>query len=128
MFSEDVANVLTGRLGTYPYLALAFGLFFVGPPLLVIEFAYLLGHRDGRDRGGILVGLSVAVWASLCWVIVPYCGAYPCLPALVITTAANTPPMDSLQGELLLHAANFALWPSLGWLVFRAANSIRKGS
>ncbi|HEX8200947.1 MAG TPA: hypothetical protein VF590_10690 [Isosphaeraceae bacterium] len=119
MFSEDMGNFLTRHLGVVPYIVLAFGLFLV-PVLLLVALAYLLAHGRRGGRDGLLLGFGVAAWASLCWLVVPYCGGYPCLPGLAaVTLVFGMQPVDTLEEELLVHAVNFLLWPTVGWSVFR---------
>jgi hypothetical protein len=118
MFSEDVANWLTQHVGTVPYLVFVFALALL-LPLLMGAGAYLVVAKERRRaRDGLLLGVAVAAWASLCWLVVPYCGAYPCLPALAVIVASGGSPVDTLPEELLVHATNFVLWPTAGWLVF----------
>ena len=131
MFSDDVAHFLTQHLGTVPYMVLAFSLLLVVPALLSAVF--VRPFTDGRCRRyvGLLAGLAVAVWASLCWLVVPYAGGYPCLPGLVVTMLIfRAPPIDTLPEELLVHAVNFVLWPAAGWQVrrwcYRAQVTTRK--
>jgi hypothetical protein len=128
MFSEDVANWLVRQLGTAPYLVLAFALGFLGPVLLAAAFGYLLayGRRSGRD--GLLFGIGVATWASLCWLVVPYCGGYPCLPGLMAAAVVFTPPIDTLPKEMLVHTVNFVVWPMAGWLFFHVRALVRRGN
>ena len=119
MFSEDVANFLIQHLGTIPYLVPAFGLFLVVPILILLALTYFLvkSRREGFD--GVLFGFAIGAWASICWLVVPYCGAYPCLPGLLATMVVfQAPPVDTLPEELLVHAVNFVLWPAAGWLLF----------
>jgi hypothetical protein len=121
VFCEDVANWLMRTIGTTPYLVFAFALGLLVPVLLGAAFIYLLISGWRSPRYGLLLGLAVAVWASLCWLVVPYCGAYPCLPGLIATMLVfDASPIDTLPEELFIHAVNFALWPAAGWLWFRA--------
>ena len=118
MFSEAVANFLTQRLGTIPYLSIAFGLFFAMPAIFLMACRNIIANGRRGRRDGLLLGFAVAAWASLCWLIVPYCGGYPCLPGLVAARALFGPGAgDTLRQELLVHAVNFSLWPAVGWLV-----------
>lgn len=118
MFSEDVGNFLIQHFGLVPYLVLAFALFLLGPTMLLIAFSRLWvnGRRGGWD--GLLLGFGMAAWASLCWLVVPYCGGYPCLPGLLILSVLGTGPVDALWKELVVHATNFLLWPIIGWSLF----------
>lgn len=125
MFSEDVANWLIGHLGTIPYLVLAFAIELLAPVLLLLVFVYVLATGRGSGRACLLLGGCVAAWASLSWLMVPYCGGYPCLPGLVATMVVfGATPVDTLPQELFLHAVNFVLWPSVGWLLFRLKASL----
>ena len=119
MYSEDVANWLIGQIGRIPYLVLAFAFGQLVPVLLVLAFVYLMANGQRGGWYGLLLGLGVAVWASLCWLAVPYCGGYPCLPGLVASMVVfGTSPVDTLPEELFIHAVNFVVWPAAGWLLF----------
>ncbi len=83
MLNETIADSLCILLGRKGYLVLAFGLM-PGVPLgLGVLFVIAFRKRYSR-RFGLLFGFAVAVWASLCWIVVPYCGVYPVLPGGVI--------------------------------------------
>src|SRR5205823_6359288 len=97
-------------------LVLALGL--LVPWLLSVAFAYLLATGRGGGRAGLLLGGGVAAWASLCWLSVPYCGGYPCLPGLMVAEFARVSPAEAARHELTVHATNFLLWPGMGWLAF----------
>ncbi len=119
MFSEDVGNFLTQHLGVIPYLALAFTLFLLVPLLLLRAFVKLWASERRGSLDGLSLGIGMAVWASLCWLMVPYCGGYPCLPGLLLLAVLGAAPVDAIWKELLVHTSNFLLWPGMGWLLFR---------
>jgi hypothetical protein len=119
MFTEDVANFLTRHLGVIPYLVLTFALFFVVPVRLAVRFGRLEVKAERRRRDGVLFGFGIATWASLCWLTVPYCGGYPCLPALIVLLAFGSAPVETLTEEMRVHAVNFVVWPLFFWLMVR---------
>lgn len=114
MFTETVAEALNRTLGA-GYLIIAYGLMLAAPLGLVNLF--LVGLRTGRGSSfGLLAGIAVAVWASLCWIVVPYCGCYPNIPGAAIGGVAfgvGTPGQ-----EVSVHLTNLTLWPLFGWLPF----------
>jgi hypothetical protein len=126
MFTETVAEALNRSLGV-GYLIIAFGLMGAVPLGLLILSIVGLQRRYG-SRFGLLVGIAVAVWASLCWIIVPYCGGYPDLPGMVLGGVCFG--VGTWGQEISVHATNLILWPLLGWLLFRAVgqgNTAREG-
>jgi hypothetical protein len=68
---------------------------------------------------------DLASWASACWLIVAYCGGYPCLPGLIVSGALGVQPENTWQHEAVIHGVNFTLWPSLGWLLFSIREAFR---
>jgi hypothetical protein len=66
-------------------------------------------------------------WASICWLTVPYLGAYPNVPALIAKGLLfKFGPVETVAEELTLHLANFLIWPLLGWSVVRAHLAIMR--
>src|SRR5690242_13285768 len=129
MLSEWVLRHLQRMMGTTLYVVLAYALFTIVPLILIGLFFWLfLNGRWGPSRDGLAVGIAVAVWASTCWLVVPYCGGYANLPGLFLVMAFG-PPVDTWWKELLVHATNFILWPLVGWLFFRTAlKGVESGS
>lgn len=121
MFSDTVSDVLSRNLGREGYVLVAILLMTLVPAVL---FATLSGLWALGVRGrlcGVMAGGLVALWASACWVTVPYCGAYPNLVgALIGAVVFGT---DTWGWELSVHATNIAVWPLAGWLVFRPAHT-----
>src|SRR5262249_3662151 len=115
---------LARSIGTIPYLVLAFALFLLGPILLPIAFAKLWARGRPGGWDGLLLGAGVAAWASLCWLVGPYCGGYPCLPGLVLVMVLGASPVDAVWKELVVHVTNFLLWPGLGWALFQAKGPV----
>jgi hypothetical protein len=95
-----------------------------GPVALLIWLARLLiaGQRGGRD--GLVWGLGTAAWASASWLIVPYCGAYLSLPALLALEFVGVGREPWWLRELVVHGLNFVMWPSLGWLLFQGRQAV----
>ena len=123
MYSEDILNFLKQHLGVVPVLVLMFLLLLV-PGILAITFIFFLMRSKSRCYFGLLLGLGLGVWASLCWLLIPYMGAYPNLPGLLLMLIFTSSPVDTLAEELFVHAVNFTLWPMAGWAVFRAKVAI----
>jgi len=114
MLTETVAEALNRLLGA-GYLVIAFGLMGAAP--LGLLFLFLFGLRAGRGSSfGLLAGITVAVWASLCWIVVPYCGCYPNIPGAAIGGVAFG--VGTWGQEICIHLTNLTLWPLLGWLPF----------
>jgi hypothetical protein len=111
--SENVARFLVQHLGTVPYLVLAFGLFLVGLALLLLTLRRLLANRQRGHFDGLVLGFTLAIWASLCWILVPYCGGYPCLPSLIVVKVVfQGLPVSTLPEGALIHVVNFVFWPA----------------
>ena len=115
MYAEFLANGIIQLAGLFVYLVIAFGLFTAVPALLLIRCIIFLRRGHGARRG-LLLGFAAAVWASLCWLLVPYCGGYPNITGMVIGAAIGGP--GSWQQEIAVHVLNFLFWPIFGWVVF----------
>ena len=116
MLTETVAHALL-RLFGVGYLVIAFALMTVLPLCL---FAFLVWAYSRGQKGawyGLLAGCTVAVWASTCWIVIPYCGGYPNLPGIII--GASLFGVNTWGWEFSVHVTNVILWPVLGWLAFR---------
>jgi hypothetical protein len=123
MFSETISRFLT-HLGEAAYFGLVAVLLLAVPIVLVwLVAAPLIRERDCGSRYGLVAGLAVASWASLCELCLPYIGLYPNLPgaALALVVGANAPWV----GELCIHGTNAVLWPLLGWFGFRFRQNLR---
>jgi hypothetical protein len=115
MFAEKVADTLNRLLGV-GYLIIAFGLMGAVPLVLLVLLQIGLSKGCG-PRFGVSVGITVAVWASLCWIVVPYCGGYPNIPGMVIGAVACG--VGTWGQEISVHVTNLLLWPFLGWALFK---------
>ena len=116
MFNERVADTLNQWLGV-GYVIICFGLMGVVPFGLLALF--IIGILKGYGpRFGLLLGITVAVWACLCWIVVPYCGGYPNLPGMMIGAAAFG--VGTWGQEISVHVTNLFLWPYFGWALFKA--------
>jgi hypothetical protein len=124
MFTETAAETLNRLLGV-GYLIIAFGLMGAVPLGLLALLSVGLSRGYG-PRFGLCLGLTVAVWASLCWVVVPYCGGYPNIPGVVIGGAAFG--VGTWGQETSVHATNLLLWPFAGWALFRSVRRTRRES
>ena len=122
MYSEDVLNFLKQQLGFEATLVLMCILIVVPPGGLLVTSLVFLITSQSRGYTGLLLGLGVAIWASLCWLVIPYIGGYPNLPSLLILLVFSIPP-DTLAAELFIHAVNFTIWPILGYVLFREGKS-----
>ena len=60
----------------------------------------------------------MAAWASAAWLGVPYLGAYPNLPALLLAMTFFEPGTPGQ--ETVVHLFNFTLWPFVGAAAFHA--------
>ena len=126
MFNGDIVDFLTNHFGTLPFILFVF-LLLLAPVAVVVVFVYAsVKQRRGR-RNGLLLGLGMAFWASLCWLIVPYCGGYACLPGLVcvVLLEMSGVPVGDVLKEILIHVTNFIVWPVSGWLVGMLVDSLR---
>ncbi len=118
MFTETVAGALNRSFGV-GYLIIAFGL--MGAVPLGLLGLFIIGlRRSHGPRFGLFLGITVAVWGSLCWVVVPYCGGYPNVPGMMIGAAFFG--VGGLGQEICVHVTNLTLWPFLGWLLFRGSS------
>jgi hypothetical protein len=103
-------------------MVVAFGLMGVVPLGVLVLFIVGLNRRYGV-RFGLLFGIVVAVWGSLCWLVVPYCGGYPNLPGALIGGGAFG--TGTWGQEITVHITNVVVWPSFGWLLFRLVGRSR---
>ncbi|MDR3623220.1 MAG: hypothetical protein P4L85_27955 [Paludisphaera borealis] len=121
MFTETVAHALYRWLGVV-YLVIAFGLMGAVPLYLLAQF--IVGLRNGYGpRFGLFLGFLVAIWGSLCWILVPYCGGYPNIPGLVI--GGSFFGVGTWGQEISVHVTNLLLWPLMGWALFGAIGRSR---
>lgn len=119
MYSEDIGRFLSqGPVGMIAYFVLANSVMLIVPVLLIAWAGRILKTSRHRIRDGLLHSFAVALWASLCWLTVPYCGGYPNLPSLMVSSLFFAPPVNTLPHELTIHALNFLIWPLLEFPVF----------
>ena len=119
MFTESIANWLDTLLGD-GYLVIAYGLM-PGVPLVGLIIVVVIAHKNGYgQRFGLQLGFAVAVWASLCWIVVPWCGGYPNLPGLLIGWVLFG--KETWGQEISIHVTNLILYPFIGWLLFRVGS------
>ena len=115
MLTESIATWLCTIFGREGYNVLALGLMACAPGLLVL---FVIAQKKGYGRRfGLLLGFAVAVWASLCWLVVPYLGGYPNLPGLLVGWALFG--LETWGQEITLHVTNFILFPFIGWRLLR---------
>jgi hypothetical protein len=125
VFTETITRFLIHHIGQAAYFGFVGALLLAAP--LALFWMAVTPLINGRTRGaryGLAVGIAVAIWASLCYLCVPYIGLYPNLPgaAFCLLVGADDPWI----GELCIHGTNVVLWPVLGWLGFgfrQAANN-----
>ena len=122
MFSETISRFLIRYAGHSVYFGITVTLLLATPlALLWLVIGPLISGRRRGSRYGLGVGVAVAIWASLCGLCVPYIGVYPNLIGGALgLLAAGRGADDTLVGQLCIHGTNAALWPLLGWLVFRS--------
>lgn len=126
MLSETISRFLSNHIGQSAYFGFVVALLFGAPFVLVwLVFAPLIRNKEVGSRYGLVAGLTVAIWASLCELCVPYIGIYPNLPgaALALLVGARNPWV----AEFFVHATNMVLWPALGWFAFRFRQKLRTG-
>ena len=116
MLTETIANWLCTVLGRDGYSVVAFGLM-PGVPVGLLGLFVIAQKKGYGQRFGILLGLAVGVWASLCWLAVPYCGAYPNLPGAMLGWALFG--LETWGQEICLHVTNLILYPFIGWRLLR---------
>ena len=125
MLTERIANGITECIGVAGYLAFAFALMILVPFGILAATAAVAARDQRRVRHGFLMGTGLAAWCSVCWLTVPYCGAYPNLIALFIQDLIQI-PNQSVAQELCVHITNFTVWPILGCLSFALLNMADK--
>ena len=101
-------------------MILAFGLM-PGVPLALLIGLLICREKRYGPRFGIQFGFAVAAWASLCWLVVPYCGVYPNLPGAMIGGALFG--LGTWGQEICLHVTNLLLFPLVGRLLFRGGRT-----
>jgi hypothetical protein len=121
MFSETIARSLIATFGKGTYFLFAFWLL-VGAPLVIL-IAALVG-AFWRRRGnwfGLKIGFSVALWASLCEICIPYLGMYPNIPGAILGLLAGAGAGGEATwiGQACIHGFNMTVWPVSTWLLFR---------
>ena len=116
MLNETIPDSLITLLGREGYLVLAFGLM-PGVPLGMGVLFVIAFRKRYSQRFGLLFGFAVAIWANLCWVVVPYCGGYPNLPGLLIGGALFG--LDTWGQGIFLLVTNLILFPYIGRSLFR---------
>ena len=124
MFTETISRFLIDYIGWAVYFGFVVVLLFAVPLMLIwLVIEPLLYERERASRYGLVAGLAVAIWASLCELCVPYIGIYPNLPgaALALLVGAKAPWV----AEFCIHGTNAVLWPLLGWLGFRFRHKLR---
>ena len=124
MFSESVSQFLINHTGQAAYFGLVAALLLVAPIVLVwLVSAPLIRERECGSRYGLVAGLAVAIWESLCELCIPYIGLYPNLPgaSLALLIGANA----DWSAEVCIHGTNAVVWPLLGWLGFRFRQKLR---
>jgi len=117
MFSERIANYVMQYVGLAGFLALSLALVIIFPLGIVAATAALASRTPRPIWYGLAMGFLVATWCSLCWLTIPYCGAYMNVPGIVTQSVLE---VDSqvIEQELCVHITNFIFWPLLGCLVF----------
>jgi hypothetical protein len=124
MYTEQIARVFMGYVGRIPYAILSQA-FLVAVPVLLLLILIVMSRAEARPRQGLLLGVGVAAYASICWLTVPYLGAYPCLPALLVKALFfKGGRFETIAEELVIHIANFVMWPVLGWSIMRVQRAI----
>jgi hypothetical protein len=129
MYSETVTEFLMRTMGGRPYAVLAFALFSIVPVgLLSLAIWRIVKGRSKYSLDGLALGLTVALWASVCWLAVPYCGGYPSLPGILTAFAVGgfNPPIDTIGEEIAVHAGNMVGWTLFVWLWFTLIRWERK--
>lgn len=122
MYSHELSHFLGDVFGETVYFAFAFSLYSIAPALLLFSGYVLLGiSRPGQKWLRMVWGLGAALWASVCWATVPYCGGYPVLPSLIVLFVLQSIiPLEKWLMEVIVHTTSFALWISIGWALFSA--------
>jgi hypothetical protein len=121
MFSENIAHLLIDTFGKGPYFLFAFWLL-LGGPGAILGVALYGGFRKRRGPWfGLKIGFSVALWASLCEVCIPYLGMYPNIPGAILglVAGAGAGGEATWLGQLCIHGFNMTVWPACGWLLFQ---------
>jgi hypothetical protein len=117
MFTETIANTLCRWFGVTGYFVIAFMLMVVVPLGMLVLL--VRGPKPGREaRFGFLIGMTAGVWASLCWLVAPYCGGYPNLAGLFIGVFFGV-GVGTWEQEITVHVSNAILWPLVGWAGYR---------
>jgi hypothetical protein len=127
MLTNAVGEFLVEHLGLGPYFVLAAMLQLLVPMLLVAAIA-VPWSRGTRGTGyGLLAGFAFALWASLCYLVVPWVGLYPNLPGVCLAAVVDGVGEEATWvGELCVHLVNFVLWPLLGWVLFRLPRPVSR--
>ena len=128
MFNDWITTELSRVLGPVAYVALVF-ILFLGYPLVLALVGLLLIVKGWRKpQWGSALGFGFGLWGSVCWLVIPYCGAYPNLPWLVLSLVIfdENPNVQTWSNELFIHAMNLTVYPLLGWLAFHAGRVISR--
>jgi hypothetical protein len=110
-------------------MVLAYALYSIIPFfLLCLTLQRTSKGRTKWSLDGLALGLSWALWASVCWMAVPYCGGYPSLPGLAFSLGFRGlhPPIDTVEEEVAVYVGNVFFWTLLLWLSFMAIRGARK--
>ena len=128
MIRDEIANSIFLSLGPLAYWVLAFSLAFGLPLLLILACVHLVINGRRKPRWGIALGFGIGVWASLSWLVAPFCGAYLNLPWVMLYWVLLEPDLElrTWRSELFIHAMNLTVWPLLGWLAFLAWRVLSK--
>lgn len=109
MFSDPIANHLYLRLGNL-YLVLALVWLTVVPAALLAVLVFLSRRPRPSVAVRIVLGLAIGLWASECWLCIPYVGVYPNLPARLLGLLLFG--HSTIGQEVVIHAVNATLWPA----------------
>ncbi len=119
MLTESIAHGLHDWLGA-GYVLIAVLL------MTIVPFSFILLYVLARFRGlgslryGLAGGIAVGVWASLCWLCIPWCGCYPNIVGAII--GGKVFGIGTWGWEVTVHASNLLLWPALGMFMLRRRN------
>lgn len=120
MYCEQVAAFLSRALGPF-YALLALAWLGLVPAGLVVAAVRAWGRDPRSTRSGLLLGLGVAAWASGSWLGIPYVGAYPNLPGLLLAAPFFEP--GTAGQEWVVHLFNVTVWPVVGMAAFHAGRA-----
>ncbi len=119
MWSDQFANAALRLLGAPLYLTVVYELLTMVPFAIATATLHLLVKKALHLWSGLLLGLILGAWASACWMTIPYVGAYPNLPWLIL--ARNLGADDSPQLDMYVIAFSLTgcavVGGIVGWLV-----------